>query len=192
MHHSTFFWLHHRDIATKRNVSRNIAVLHTAPTNIINQEMAVPELSQWNWNKWNEDTSPRKVTCPLKRKSHVPTRTNRAMIIDHVGGWPVYMTACRWTFALTNPDLMEWLYLSTLLNWDVSPLKLGDELWDRQCITKSMYYCISLVVNSLCLTCLYWIGETFTVHKRQVEVYQHLQKGAKWFLKGINSPSLRV
>ena len=25
-----------------------------------------------------------------------------------------------------------------------------------------------------------------------VHLYQHLQRGAKWFLKGINSPSLRV
>ena len=24
------------------------------------------------------------------------------------------------------------------------------------------------------------------------EIFQHLQRGAKWFLKGVNSPSLRV
>jgi len=27
---------------------------------------------------------------------------------------------------------------------------------------------------------------------RYVNIYQHLQRGAKWFLKGVNSPSLRV
>ena len=26
----------------------------------------------------------------------------------------------------------------------------------------------------------------------EIHLYQHLQRGAKWFLKGVNSPSLRV
>ena len=28
--------------------------------------------------------------------------------------------------------------------------------------------------------------------RRNIYIYQHLQRGAKWFLKGVNSPSLRV
>ena len=39
------------------------------------------------------------------------------------------------------------------------------------------------------------MGPTLPYHPCKVYgifTYQHLQRGAKWFLKGVNSPSLRV
>ena len=33
---------------------------------------------------------------------------------------------------------------------------------------------------------------TYIYHIYISQMYQHLQRGAKWFLKGVNSPSLRV
>ena len=43
-------------------------------------------------------------------------------------------------------------------------------------------------------SCTKWVKYTLSPIIMEVERwrYQHLQRGAKWFLKGINSPSLRV
>ena len=78
----------------------------------------------------------------------------------------------------------------TLLGTDSSPLKIGHP--KRKPVFQPSIFRCKLAVSFREGRSIFFLLKSWGKKTHQNPINQHLQRGAKWFLKGVTSPSLRV